>query len=135
MFEVGKRFVAYDDSIGNSACFWVDTLYFKLQGDFKKGDVVELVTHIEETHQITLIVEKVEDDSVVDIFIPISAVGLDKDLVLEEHESIIYSLTDIKNDNRVFLLILCIPFNKRKRIRIPLGETQNILEYTYEGLW
>ena len=134
MFEVGKRFIAYEDSIGNSVCFWVDTLNLKIQGNFKKGDVVEIQTFVIETHKITLLVESVDDENVINVLVPVSAVGLDKDISIEEHEDIIAKLTDIKNDNRVFLLILDIPSNRSKKIRIPLGETQNILEYTFEGI-
>jgi len=140
MLNVGDQFIAYDTTIGDATVFWVDTLNFRLSGNCKKGDVVELKSYALESHRVTLMVEKVEKPypkdtpEVVDIIVPLSAVGLDTEIVLEEHPDIIHHLTDVKNDNRVFLILLCIPYNRRRKIRIPLGDTGNILEYTYEGL-
>jgi len=137
MIQQGDKFIAYEDSVGNSSMFWVNTLSFKISGSFNKGAIVELKEFVLESSKITLEVEQVEsplDIPVNNVIVPVSAVGLDKDIILEEHEDIIQSLTDVNNENRVFLILLQIPVSKRRKIRIPLGDTGNILEYTFEGL-
>ena len=137
MIKQGDKFIAYEDSVGNSSMFWVNTLSFKIGGSFKKGDIVEMKEFVLESSKVTLEVERVEtvlDVPVEEVIVPVSAVGLDRDIILMEHEDIIHSLTDVNNENRVFLILLQIPVSKRRKIRIPLGDTGNILEYTYEGL-
>jgi len=137
MIKQGDKFIAYEDSVGNSSMFWVNTLSFKMSGSFNKGAIVELKEFVLESSKITFEVEQVEsplDVPVNNVIVPVSAVGLDKDIILEEHEDIIQSLTDVNNENRVFLILLQIPVSKRRKIRIPLGDTGNILEYTFEGL-
>lgn len=136
MLSQGDKFLAYNDSVGSSTMFWVNTLSFKMAGNFSKGSVVELEEYVIESNKITLVVNQVEDVldvPVEDIVIPVSAVGLDKDIEIEEHEDILHYITDVNNENRVFLFLLKIPAHKNKKIRIPLGDTGNLLEYKYEG--
>jgi len=137
MINQGDKFIAYEDSVGNSCMFWVNTLSFKMNGSFAKGDIIELKEYVIETTKVTFEVEKVKEDhdiKVAEVIVPVSAVGLDKDIKLEDHEDIVTHITDVNNQNRVFLLLLKIPFDKRRKVRIPLGDTGNLLEYTYEGL-
>ena len=138
MVSAGSKFHAYADSLGNSSVFWVDTLSFKLNGSFVKGDVLELRDFVINQTKVTFNVETIDesllDKEIIDIVVPVSLVGLDQETVLAPHPNILAQLSDVRNDNRIFLLLLKVPHNKKTKIRIPLPNTGNIVEYWYHGL-
>lgn len=134
----GIKFRAYTDSVGNSCRFWVDTLNHQMNGSFLKGDVVELREFSVDDRRISLDVVRIEaeklDVPVEDALIPVSMVGVDKDMELEPHPNIAAVITDVKNNNRVFLLLLRVPYNRKAKIRIPLPGSGNLVEYVFAGL-
>lgn len=138
MVSAGSKFRAYADSLGNSSVFWVDTLSFKLNGSFVKGDVLELRDFVINQTKVTFNVETIDesllDKEIVDIVVPVSLVGLDQETALDPHPNILAQLSDVRNDNRIFLLLLKVPHNKKTKIKIPLPGTGNIVEYWYHGL-
>ena len=134
MLTQGDRFLAYESSVGGRTMFWVDTLSFQMSGKFNKGDVIELQQFALESNKITFLVHTVDkktlDVPVTDVVVPVSAVGLDKTISIDESENIVHHITDLKNNNRIFLILLKVPSISEKKVRIPLGDTDNILEYT-----
>jgi len=113
--------------------FWVDTLSFRMEGSFFKGEIVELKDYVIEDKKVTVIVEPVDeeklDKEVTDVVIPVSMVGIDKDVSLEPQSEIVVFLEDVKGENKIFLILLKVPYNRKKKVKIPLGETGNIIEY------
>lgn len=128
----GTRFVACKEPVDGLAAFYVGPLSFRVEGAFRAGDVVE-VKHLTESNVIIrLIVDKVEaSPESANVLVPVSVVGLDPMATLISHETFVARLTAVVGGNRMFLVVVSVPYQSRKcHIRCPVEETGTVVELT-----
>ena len=139
---VGDRFIAYRDSVGGKSQFWANTLGFKLTGNYRQGQVVELtkiVVRDEESSPQKMIEFGVKTVDVprtgLMLLRPVSMVGLDISQEMPKQPEIVSGLTTVIKRNRLFLLLLLFRFDRRDIVKIPVGPggNQSVYEYVFDG--